>query len=80
MAKVSGTASIGARVGVGHKKGFHSHDSVNPFFSMSFDREVSNDLSDEELADKAEEIISICRKRVETKMRTDIEDLQRTDN
>lgn len=78
MAKVSGTASLGVRIGLAHKKQFGSHDGATPFYAMTIEREgLSDNLSDEELADKAEDLMAICRKRVEKKINPDIADLQK---
>lgn len=74
MARISGTSSLGIKKTLGHKKGFTQYDSVSPHYSMTIDREVSNDLSDEELAEKAQELVDICRARVETKIQNDLKE------
>lgn len=49
MAKVSATASMGIRIGVGHKKGFGSHDAVSPHHSITIERQVDDELTDEQI-------------------------------
>lgn len=75
MAKVSGSASLGIKMNLEHKKGFNRGDYANPFYSMTIEREVSNDLTDEELANKCEELAQIARVRVEKRINADIKDL-----
>lgn len=77
MAKVSGTASLGMRVGLGHKKGFTSYDSASPFHSITIERELDESLTDEQLVEKAEELNVMARKLVEKKINEDIRDLQK---
>lgn len=72
MAKVSATASVGIRVGLGGKKGFTSYDSISPHHSFSIERELSESLSDEELAEKQEELYRICEAKVTTKMNAEL--------
>lgn len=79
MARVSGTASLGMKISLGHKKGYDKYDNASPHHSITIEREVSNDLSDEELAEKADELNSICRKLVEKKINADIKDLNKAD-
>lgn len=76
MAKVSAAASLGIKINLEHKKAFNRGDYANPFYSMSIEREVDSTLTDEELADKAEELAQICRERVERRINKDIQDLQ----
>lgn len=72
MARVSATASLGLRIGLGGKKGFHSHDAASPHHSFTIERELSDDLSDEELAAKAQELHRIAEKKVTDKMNEEV--------
>lgn len=81
MAKVRAEAALSMRIGLAHKKGFGSHDGATPHHSVSIEREnLSDDLTDEELAEKAEALHGICRRIVEKKINADREDLQKVDN
>lgn len=79
MAKVSGTASLTIKVGLGHKKQFTQYDSASPFYSMTLEKEVPEGLSEETMADISERLTEICRERVEKKIQNDLKDLQGRD-
>lgn len=77
MARVSATASLSARVGTGHKKDWGSHDGVTPNHSITLERgNLSDELSDEDLADKAKELHTLARGIVEKLINEDIRDLR----
>lgn len=78
-AEVTAAASLSMRIGVGHKKGFGSHDGITPYHEVRIKRTVSDDLTDEEMVEKAEEIHKLCRKLVEKKIADDRADLQKVD-
>lgn len=81
MARVSGTASLGVRRSLGHKKGWGSHDGASPHYSMTIERDdLSNDLTDEQLSEKAEELTKIAQKRVEKLIADDLTDLNKVDD
>lgn len=63
MAKVSATASMGIRIGTGHKKGFMSHDAVSPHHSITIEREVPEG-TDEELTQRAMKLHAQAEARV----------------
>lgn len=79
MAKVSATSSLGLKVSLSHKKGFGTYDNASPHHSISIEREVSDDLTDEELVEKASELNAKCRKLVEDKMGRDLKELRKND-
>lgn len=68
MAKVSATASMGVKL-----KQFSDFENVNPHASISVERELPNDLSDEQLIDQAKILYKQCRKYVETEIGKDVE-------
>lgn len=74
MARVSGTASLGLRVGLGHKEGYTQYDSTSPHHSITIEREVSDDLTDEELVVKATELNGLARSVVEREINKDLKD------
>lgn len=76
MARASATASLGLRIGLGGKKGFHSHDAASPHHSFTLERELSEELSDEELAQKAQELHAICEKMVEAEMNAEVKKIK----
>lgn len=76
MAKVSGSASLTIRIGLGHKKQFTQYDHASPFYAMTIEKEVDDTYSDEALADMSERLSEICRERVEKKIQNDVKDLQ----
>lgn len=67
------------RIGLAHKKGFSSHDGATPFHQVGIEREVSEDLSDDQLGEKANELRTICRRIVEKAIAEDRADLQKVD-
>lgn len=77
MARISGTASLGMKVSVAHKKAFEKFDNASPHHSITIERTVDESLSDEELAEKASELNDIARKIVERKINVDLKDLQK---
>lgn len=79
MAKVSGTASLGMKIGLGHKKGFSTYDNASPFHAITIERELDESLTDEELVEKADELNKLARKLVEKKINDDIKDIQKQD-
>lgn len=78
-AKVSGTASLGIKKSLGHKKGFTQYDNVSPQFSMTIQREVSGDLTDEQLLEKAEELTDLCRERIEKKISDELKEANKVE-
>jgi len=79
MAEVAATASLSARVGVGHKKGWGSHDGITPHHSITLKREVPETLTDDELVHRAEELWNLARKLCEQKTQKDIQELKKVD-
>lgn len=79
MARVSATASLSARVGTGHKKDWGSHDGVTPNHSITLERELSDDLSDEVLLERARTLHALARGEVEKLINADIKDLRKKD-
>lgn len=79
MAEVGATASLSARVGMSHKKGWGSHDGMTPHHSITIKREVSNDSSDDDLVGEADKLWHLARKLCEQKMSDDIKDLKKAD-
>ncbi len=79
MARVSSTASLGLKLGLGHKKGYTQYDSASPHHSVTIEREVDETLTNDELVEKADEINDLARKLVEKKMNKDAKEIQATD-
>lgn len=77
MARISAKAAISTRVGIGHKKGAGSHDGISPGNELGIERDVSDDLTDEELADRAEQMYLLLRKRSEKYLNEDLKDLRK---
>lgn len=76
MTKVSATASLGMKVSLGGKKGFSNYDNASPHHSISIERTVSDDLSDAEMVQKAEECHKLARALVEKKINEDLKELR----
>lgn len=76
MARASATASLGLRIGLAGKKGFASHDAASPHHSFTLERELSESLTDEELAERAKELHTICEKMVTQQMNDEIEKIK----
>lgn len=79
MARVAGTASLGMKVSLGHKKAFTQYDSASPHHSITIERTVDDSLTDDELAEKASELNVMARKLVEKKINDDLKDIQKAD-
>lgn len=79
MAKVTGSASLGMKLGLGHKKSHDKYDNANPHHSVTIERTYPDDLTDEQLIEKAESLHKLCRNLVEKKMQSDIKDAQKSD-
>lgn len=79
MARVAATASLGLKVGLGHKKAFTQYDSASPHHSVTIERQVDDSLSDEQLAEKAEELNKLARELVEKKVNKDLVEIQKAD-
>lgn len=77
--EVSATASLSARVGVGHKKGWGSHDGVTPHHSITIKREIPSSYTDEQAVQEADKLWHLARKLAEAKMSEDIVDLKKVD-
>lgn len=77
MARVAATASLGMKVSLGNKKGFSAYDNASPHHSITIERSVSDELSDEELVSLADRLHAQARKLVEKKINDDIKDLQK---
>lgn len=76
MAKISGTASLGIKKSLGHKKGWTQYDNSSPHYSMTIEREgLSDDLTNEELLEKAAELQDLCQKQVEKKISDDLKEI-----
>lgn len=73
MARVSATASLGVRKGLGGKVGWGSHDAASPHHSLTIEREVDNDLSDDQLVEKALEMHGKVEKAVSSIMNTEMQ-------
>lgn len=76
MARISATASLGLRVGLGGKQKFQSHDAASPHHSLTIEREVSDAHTDEELLEKAEKLHSQCEARVNQYMDTELKKIR----
>lgn len=76
MARASATASLGMKISLEGKPGFGRYDNASPHHSITIDREFDNDLSDEELLEKAEELHTLARKLVEKKINEDVKELK----
>lgn len=80
MARVSGTASLGMKMSLKHKKGYDKYDNASPHYSITIEREgLSDDLSDEELGEKAAELATMARQRVEKKISAEIKELNKVE-
>lgn len=79
MPEVTATASLSARVGVGHKKGWGSHDGITPHHSITLKRELPNHTSDEGLIAEADKLWNLARKLCEEKMQLDVKELKKVD-
>ena len=67
MAKISASASMGVKL-----KFFSDFENVNPHFSVSIERNVPDEWTDEQCADYAAELMNKARTRVEEKIEADI--------
>ena len=67
MAKISASASMGVKL-----KFFSDFENVNPHFSISIERNVPDEWTDEQCADYAAELMNQARARVEDKIEADI--------
>jgi hypothetical protein len=76
MARVSATASLGMKLSLGTKKklGFSEYDNTNPHHSITIERHVDDQLTDEQLVERAEELHTLARKLVEKKVNLDIKE------
>lgn len=63
MSEVSGTASLGMKIGM-----------FSPHHSITIKRTVADDLTDEELVAKADQVHELARKLVEKKINQDVQD------
>lgn len=81
MARVSATASLGMKLSLGTKKklGFTTYDSTSPHHSITIERNVTDELTDEELVERAEELHKMARKLVEQKINQDIKEARKPD-
>ena len=67
MAKISASASMGVKL-----KFFSDFENVNPHFSVSIERNVPDEWTDDQCADYAAELLNAARIRVEEKIEADI--------
>lgn len=68
MAKVSVTASLNTKL-----KFFSDFENINPFAAITIEREFSDETTDEELLEYANETYDKARKVVEAKINSDIQ-------
>lgn len=76
MSRVSSTASLGMKVSLRHKQGFDYSDTASPHHSITIERNVADNLSDEELVAEADKCHKLARKLVEKKINEDLKDLR----
>lgn len=76
MARVSATSSLGVKVSLGNKKGFSQYDNASPHHSITIERSLPDELTNDELVEKAEELHGLARKLVEKKVNEDIKEAQ----
>lgn len=76
MARVSATASLGMKLGLGHKPGHTTYDNASPHHSFTVEREYDESLTDEELAEKASGLHKLARKLVEDRIQADIKEIR----
>lgn len=67
MAKISASASMGVKL-----KFFSDFENVNPHFSISIERNVPDEWTDQQCADYAADLLTAARARVEEKIEADI--------
>lgn len=79
MSKVSATASLGIKKGLGHKKGFNQYDNASPHHSITIERQYDDNLTDEELVEKADQLHAKARALVEKKIQADMKDINGSD-
>lgn len=77
MARVSATASLGVRKGLGGKQGWGSHDAASPHHSLTIERDgYSNDLSDDALVAHAVEMHAKVEKAISGMMNNEMQKIK----
>lgn len=76
MARVAATASLGMKIGLGGKQGFTQYDSASPHHSITIERNLPEELTDEQLVERADELHKLGRKLVEKKINEDIKEVK----
>ena len=79
MTRVAATASLGFKKNIEHKKEWGKYDNMSPHHSITLERTLDDDVSDEEMLNTADFLHSEARKLVEKKIARDIADLQKRD-
>jgi hypothetical protein len=64
------------KVSLGSKKGYNQYDNASPHHSITIEKNVDDELSDEELVAEADKLHLLARKLVETKISADLKELK----
>lgn len=76
MARVAATASLGMKISLEGKQGFTRYDNASPHHSITIERNLSDDLTDEELVEKVDGLHKLARQLVEKKINDDIKEIR----
>lgn len=72
MARVSATASLGIKVSLQAVKQFDKFDNTSPHHSITIERQVSDDLTDQQLVDKAKQLHKLAEGIVKDKINEEL--------